>query len=650
MVNDVTNTEASDRGNDTAHITCGASEERPCLALSQKPRKLMYHRDSVNCIARSHAEHLRPGPLRPTAVGGASKDALTFPIPVWAAPVPPAENKARMSLPNMSLAARRRLPEVPRLRNKFRDQRRILGDHYLSQASTVRRFHLEVARRLGLVEEDWLPLSIYEVCVDELEHCAERKLDQSREAAALKLQHRWRARRDYKHGLRVRFRRRVALLKLQRWWHVKCRYQMPLKNRIASKPIWNRAALKIQAMTIGNIARQRMKTQKDLMHVRRSMDNLKRELCGDEVAQCVRVQAMVRGYLGRKRARLRRQTLAALQLEEKEIETSARPQLNVPPMRRLSFMHKAGTTSFHDSRRKTFSMSRGRQITRRSSEMLQVRLPIVLTGLMKESAKVEDENSPAPLAIPTLSLLDGSTKDKAKATLLMRNALKISDRAATSTPLAKRLRRPLGSGSARMGGLQRRNHPGFRNSLTPGVSASRESIITSSGGSGGNSCGSPTLVLDLSHGTRDSSGGTPTPRRSRGNGSSLRCAASAGAAPSGAVRPSSRSGRNSASPKTVAPLKGHGGWRRDPSHYHSAREQVKHDSSCSVAEEEMQDFWRPHSALATAPTTASTIGGSALGDLHTAPNTASNCAGFGLGELQKHEESSSDTDSDFDAS
>ncbi|CAE7494362.1 DPOL [Symbiodinium natans] len=105
----------------------------------------------------------------------------------------------------LTVAQRRKLPEVFGI-SKFRDRTTILGQQWQEPAPTLKRFHLEVAERLGLdaAAGDWDPGQTYVMDVAKLEELAERKILRHQEEAATKVQTRPRK----THGRRERRERR----------------------------------------------------------------------------------------------------------------------------------------------------------------------------------------------------------------------------------------------------------------------------------------------------------------------------------------------------------------------------------------------------------------------------------------------------------
>merc|ERR1719469_680503 len=120
----------------------------------------------------------------------------------------------RPGLPPYSVNSRdaQRLPEVPRLRNRFRNQREILGDNFNAEVKTTRRMRKRLAKRLSL-EDDWDP----SWTSAELQAAAETKWLRQRDEFATIIQTFWRCR-----YLAQAHRRRIqaieAAKRLQRWW------------------------------------------------------------------------------------------------------------------------------------------------------------------------------------------------------------------------------------------------------------------------------------------------------------------------------------------------------------------------------------------------------------------------------------------------
>merc|ERR1719197_1067138 len=87
---------------------------------------------------------------------------------------------------------RANLPEVPRLRSKFRGKRLILGGQYCDGKMTTKRWHKWVAESLGLTEKDWDSGAVYTVDEDDLDDIARNKEEGLRVSATSTIQVWWR--------------------------------------------------------------------------------------------------------------------------------------------------------------------------------------------------------------------------------------------------------------------------------------------------------------------------------------------------------------------------------------------------------------------------------------------------------------------------
>lgn len=198
-----------------------------------------------------------------------------------------------------SRRSRIKLPEIARLRTKFHDQRRILGDSYRFPAQTVKRYHLDAAERLGLGPDDWDVTRIYQMNVDDLVRAAELKETKKLEKAAAQLQVQWRLMMFVRKVRSDRKRRREALLRIQRWWHRLINFVRPIRERCARRPIIQDARARIGAAVLGWWVRKKMLFQLHCHSVRWKMDELQKDLGRDDVERWVRVQAHIRGFLSR---------------------------------------------------------------------------------------------------------------------------------------------------------------------------------------------------------------------------------------------------------------------------------------------------------------------------------------------------------------
>lgn len=372
-------------------------------------------------------------------------------------------NHTMEELYSIELTAKKRskLPEVPRLREKFRDRRVILGGNWRNEVTTVKRFHLEVATRLGLSEEDWNQMgSLYMLNVADLERAAEKKEERERQAAAARIQQKWNTLQTYRKARSIRVQRRSALGKLQKWWHRKSTFQRPVERRLAQKPMRQMAVFKIQAAMLAWRDRRRLAFQRDVHRIVCDLEKLKEGLGGEDFYKLVRLQARVRGWKARKDYA----KLLEAKKKQKEEEDKASEMSQVRPKtanRRMSFAHfssisqgRRGTlhafdvgsrlnsrrqSEFRSHDRESLSPAIGFQVESRPKTMTPIAAdPLrALTPVANSVTHEEDSDS-------------DSDDDEVAA-----NLHSISDRAVSTTPLGKRLKRPLDPGYARMAGLRK---------------------------------------------------------------------------------------------------------------------------------------------------------------------------------------------------
>lgn len=180
----------------------------------------------------------------------------------------------------LTAAQRRKLPEVFGI-SKFRDRTTILGQQWQEPAPTLKRFHLEVAERLGLDAEagDWDPGLTYEMSVAKLEELAERKILRHQHRAATRIQSRWRSYQIRKPLRQVILQRLAARQRLRSWIRRVIRRRR-VADRMNHLRFCIQAAITIQA----HIRRWRVQTQlasaKDLHRVQYRMTILSKELLG----------------------------------------------------------------------------------------------------------------------------------------------------------------------------------------------------------------------------------------------------------------------------------------------------------------------------------------------------------------------------------
>eukprot|EP00439_Symbiodinium_sp_Y106_P013840 s2446_g1.t7 len=161
-------------------------------------------------------------------------------------------------------AQRRKLPEVFGI-SKFRDRSEGGGEGDTPEqepAPTLKRFHLEVAERLGLDADagDWDPGLTYEMSVGKLEELAERKILRHQDRAATRIQSRWRS-------YRIRLPMRQAILQRRR-----------VADRMSHLRFSIQAAITIQAQIRRWRLQRKLSSARALHRVQYRMSLLSKEL------------------------------------------------------------------------------------------------------------------------------------------------------------------------------------------------------------------------------------------------------------------------------------------------------------------------------------------------------------------------------------
>eukprot|EP00747_Dinoflagellata_sp_TGD_P065254 gnl/TRDRNA2_/TRDRNA2_154280_c0_seq1.p1 gnl/TRDRNA2_/TRDRNA2_154280_c0~~gnl/TRDRNA2_/TRDRNA2_154280_c0_seq1.p1 ORF type:complete len:930 (-),score=152.66 gnl/TRDRNA2_/TRDRNA2_154280_c0_seq1:102-2891(-) len=300
----------------------------PTNQVSSAARKLMKNRNSsVHHISHDGFSGISPLPM----------------------PKLPEISNAKRSIsgkgPNRQAQPFRRpkiLPEVPGLRNRFRDQRVILKNGWRNEAPTVKRFHVQVAKRLGLENGiDWDASNVYHIDVASLAQAAQRKEDRARDAAATTLQKWWHRRQLLVVNISAAVRGLVAAVKIQRFRRHYVNYVRPIAQRTARRPLVHKALVKIAAWVLGYKTRAELKTKRDLHAISCRMSRLQDELECIEVTTAVNMQRMARGFLARKRYEKLRKEKAAENLQKFNEESHASFATKPQSLRRRSFMQSA---------------------------------------------------------------------------------------------------------------------------------------------------------------------------------------------------------------------------------------------------------------------------------------------------------------------
>jgi len=383
---------------------------------------------------------------------------------------------------------RRRLPEVPRLRNKFRDQSVICGGLWEHEAVTVKRFHHKLAERLNLSDQDWDPSRTYEFCADDLENAAVKKMEREREEAVMKLQRTWREATVYNTTHQLIVARREAFLRIQRWWRVIVRLRLLVLRRIRRKPILHQAATKLQALARRWLTRRKYANALEIHSVGWQMQILKEHLMLEEVRSACHLQRCARGFLVRRRLKKKKELAKALTkvaISPDQLDTPAgvlkgrrmSVNENSAQRRRMSLLTRPGHRRNSISMQCQVFVAQARRPSEASASSG------ILTPNSNTSSATTGTGGMATLGLPTLrhyqhrhSLRQQSLILETSIPLRMAGASQpevvalsaaalaeaispISWRATTSTPLAVRMKRirkkrTLNSSIARMGGLR----------------------------------------------------------------------------------------------------------------------------------------------------------------------------------------------------
>mmetsp|Transcript_86253 Transcript_86253/g.252277 ORF Transcript_86253/g.252277 Transcript_86253/m.252277 type:complete len:550 (+) Transcript_86253:245-1894(+) len=172
------------------------------------------------------------------------------------------------------------LPELPRLRNRFRDQSKILRGLWQQQAATQRRAYSQAAKQLGLERADLDPSQIYTADMAYLRAAAMRKLEHKRHDAAVLIQRKWhvfRGRKKLASAMQTLMR---AILRLQRWWRRQFLRAL-LRKLKHSEKARVAAAMRIQALFRGSAGRSRLRPRQMIHRVVLQMEHLQRQFVGE---------------------------------------------------------------------------------------------------------------------------------------------------------------------------------------------------------------------------------------------------------------------------------------------------------------------------------------------------------------------------------
>lgn len=193
---------------------------------------------------------------------------------------------------------KRKFAEVPRLRNKFRDQCQILGGRDV-RSKTGKRQQLECAARLGLTAKDYDTRSIYYLSFEELEMLAIRKAEELKRLAAIRIQRGW-ALCKHAQLVAVRLRsRKEATLRIQKWWRHISRWSLLIKYRILRRPCREKMITIIQAHWRMWRCYKKWERHKILFMLGWRMATLKKDLLQPEHAAARLIHTSIQGYLAR---------------------------------------------------------------------------------------------------------------------------------------------------------------------------------------------------------------------------------------------------------------------------------------------------------------------------------------------------------------
>eukprot|EP00929_Paragymnodinium_shiwhaense_P008792 TRINITY_DN11276_c1_g3_i1.p1 TRINITY_DN11276_c1_g3~~TRINITY_DN11276_c1_g3_i1.p1 ORF type:complete len:1718 (+),score=414.81 TRINITY_DN11276_c1_g3_i1:233-5386(+) len=204
-------------------------------------------------------------------------------------------------------AKRQRLPEVPRLRYKMHDVSNILGGRWSECTKTLKRGLCAYADMLGLNEDDYKLEQLYKWTLPYLEGALIQRKEREQHDAARTIQDYFRRRMIlYKTRMALAVRRKAAAI-LQEWWREISQKLSFIREalRARQKAYEHRMATRLQAVARGWLTRSLLKSKRDFHRVMWQMNNLKGRLFARHIFAIVILQAMVRGWLVRKRRRRR---------------------------------------------------------------------------------------------------------------------------------------------------------------------------------------------------------------------------------------------------------------------------------------------------------------------------------------------------------
>lgn len=188
----------------------------------------------------------------------------------------PTDDEAQIIMGSTS-RFRRRLPEVPRILNRFRDQKQILGGFLDDKSSghmaqTTKRRLQKLAVDLGLEPTDWDVRRIYEMKTKDFNAAMRRKQDATRMEAAVTLQKHWKGLMMRKTYIAIRTSRSKATACLQKFWRNKLNRQR-LLDRLGHIKLRTRVAVRIQSWYRGIGVRFKFRSMLTVKKSLRHMDD-----------------------------------------------------------------------------------------------------------------------------------------------------------------------------------------------------------------------------------------------------------------------------------------------------------------------------------------------------------------------------------------
>lgn len=254
---------------------------------------------------------------------------------------------------------RKNLPEVPRLRSKFRGRRQILGGHYHEGKMTTKRWHEQIAESLGLSAEDWNSDQVYAVHETHLDEIAFHKEQALRARATSTIQIWWRHLAIQACLSNLNQLMSNASTLIQRWWRDQLTYKVPMKRRLRQRQVEHDAATKIQKIVRGRQTASYWWSSIEMQKIGDKMVVLQADMKMPTSKQIVSMQCAARCFIARKRVdRARRVQKSKRELH---IDPETKPQEEISPKesrntyRRVSLsveaMKKQGIGTYASSKR-----------------------------------------------------------------------------------------------------------------------------------------------------------------------------------------------------------------------------------------------------------------------------------------------------------